>query len=568
VKNAAIAALLLALCLGAARAAEEAAPKSGWDAFDLRTRVVDGITVHYEVALEPAMDDVEKLLRAELEKTAALANGSLDPDRLHEAAAEICRFTGTPEDDSHAASAATAVGQVLRNWPLRGLLAGEGGELYIARGDSIKAFLRDGGSLPRFTYDRATDTVMLTYSYFVPVGSPDSAAPPDTPPALPGVGRIDSATPPDTPLALPVKGSDTAVDEIEKLLRVGSPVAYFGASFHEMAEVAIVRRLEYRDPHLRWFGEGFANVISLRLLEKFFGTEFADEFAAGYDPSDYADIENTVNLEFWLTASLCVKTPLDSEDDLSNARYAYATLEAKRLADEHGIECLKAILDRCAEKAPVDSAGLFDAIREVTGEDLKERFARYRTFDTAEEGIAMYAARVNEASERGDYAAMLPDVLRALELRDGYDVNFYRNIAVILAKMGEEDYADRMYQSQLATLRKPEARPAYILLAVGFINHALACGRAAVVHDVAEEVLAVDGNYVPALLVRLHRLIHERNREEATETARRIIELDPSPDSPFHSRAADFLEKADKVFGPEPRAPEPADHGGDGGEDE
>lgn len=516
--------LALLACVSGARAAEEAVEKPGWDAFDLKTRTVDGIVIHYEASLEPAMDDVEKLFRAELEKIAALDKAAFSLDRFHESAVEICRIVALPQDHPAAVGATKSVQSLFAHWPFRSLLMGKGGEIYVVRRDTTKDYLRAGGALPGFTYDKEHDIAQYRFGVYASVDSSGET-----------ITNV-------APLALPVKGADTMVEELQEFLSMGRPSLYFAVGFHEIAEMMIAARLASGDPHLRWFQEGFANVVSFYLLERLFGEGGPDDFRAQNDAAPYGDMENTVNLEYWLAAAFDVNTPLDSESVLSNARYAYATVEAKHLVDEHGIECLKAILDRCAEKKPLKSEGLFEAIREVTGEDLKERFAQYRSFDTAEEGIKMYSERYEEALKEKDYTTMLPNILRLMELKGGYDVDFYRRIALILLKMGYEDYADQMYYSQLAWLKKAAPEPVYMGLALGFVDHALKCGKPAKAYKIAEELIAFDADCVLALCVRLHRLAAEKRFDEAQQTAEHVLELDANPESPAHKDAAGFIE--------------------------
>jgi hypothetical protein len=124
------------------------------------------------------------------------------------------------------------------------------------------------------------------------------------------------------------------------------------------------------------------------------------------------------------------------------ARYAYATLEAERLIERHGVDCLRQILDEVVAGRTHDSAHLFAAIQKVTGEDLGKRFARYQPFETKDDCVKHYAEQHNAAADRKDYAEALPAMLRILEFRGLKDPRFYSNAAFLLYRMGYEKAGD------------------------------------------------------------------------------------------------------------------------------
>jgi tetratricopeptide (TPR) repeat protein len=221
----------------------------------------------------------------------------------------------------------------------------------------------------------------------------------------------------------------------------------------------------------------------------------------------------------------CVATPLKSEQRLSNARFAYATFEAQRLIEEHGIECVAQILDRACKEPRNDSRNLVAATREVTGVDVQKRFERYQTFQTKEQGLKKYADRVKAAPEGKGYQEVLSSFLRALEL-EGPAPKTYAAIAFVLTLMGNEQGGDRAMEQQLTLSKRDGRQEDYFALQKVFVEYALQCRSLKKAHEAAEEVLKKEPDFVPALAVRMDRLKASGDVSGAKEVARRVLELD------------------------------------------
>jgi hypothetical protein len=144
-------------------------------------------------------------------------------------------------------------------------------------------------------------------------------------------------------------------------------------------------------------------------------------------------------------------SPIDYEQRLIEARYAYAMHEAQRLIDKHGIDCVRRILDELASAESRTGDDISDAIEKVTGEDMDVRLNRYQSFGTREEGIPKYTAPFNAASENNDYEKMLINLLRVMELHEfQYSPNnleSWGNAAWLLFKMGYEKTGDEVMQN-------------------------------------------------------------------------------------------------------------------------
>ena len=222
-----------------------------------------------------------------------------------------------------------------------------------------------------------------------------------------------------------------------------------------------------------------------------------------------------------------------------------------RLIEAHGIECIAAILDKaCKDPRGNDSRNLIAAVKEVTGEDVEQRFLRYQTFRTAGEGLAQYAKRHNAALARKDYAAALPLLLRIQELvcrgdRKEY-LRYYAHAAFLLFRMGHQAAADRAILWR-ADLSKTSGRQrAHVALHMLFIDYARVCGNLAKAVPSAELVLQSKPDFVPALAVLMLKHGTDRQYAAAARIAQRIRDSTDDPNDPWRKMAEKVLTAARK----------------------
>jgi hypothetical protein len=243
----------------------------------------------------------------------------------------------------------------------------------------------------------------------------------------------------------------------------------------------------------------------------------------------------------------CIDTPPEVEGPLTNARYAYATFEAQRIIEQHGIECVAEILDLACKDKTNDSRNLDEAIREVTGEDIPKRFQRYQTFKTPSEGLAKYTEQFGAAMARKDYPEALMNLLHRLEVEGIGNPMYYGTAAYLLQKMGYEGLADQAILKPLGLMKRRGTEDSLLGMQTIFIIHAIKCGKLSKAHSMAEEVLKSKPDTIPALMVRLDRLVSLGKLDKAEKTARHILKLDNNPKSPARRLAQKTLERLKKT---------------------
>jgi len=506
-----LACFLFSLCANAfCLSAEET---SAWDKLNLAAVEVGAVTIHYEKVLEPgvggAKSAVEKYLADDAEwgrkwdkliAEKTVTNG-------------IDRILGWTPDEEVRAARERALSSFV-GWSIPG--PGKRVHIYFAMRKTVKDYLRAGGALPGFTYDKKKD--IASYEGQLPITSGGQQA--------------------DIHFAPPVSDPSEMAGLVSGFVDPWSRKQRSWLGIHEVVEASILWRMKTRDAHYRWFSTGFANVIAMRLTAECVGEEVAKAALADSGTARYAALEKDLNLLYWLGKAYEVETPLESERNLTYARYAYATLEAERIIDAHGIGCVKDIMSRLPAEGATAS-DITKAVTDATGEDAGERLKRYQRFETPEKGFQSYQNAGGAALERKDYAGALSCCLRMLELKQQYDARLYGWAAECLMRMGREDMADGVFQAQLKQLTPGSAE--HWAIEVELVGYALRTGMPAKAYDAAEDVLAAQPDDVPALAVRLHRLLTSQKEDEAKKTAALILKLDTNPASFFHRKAQEVI---------------------------
>ncbi|MHC4566422.1 MAG: hypothetical protein ACYTE3_11740 [Planctomycetota bacterium] len=509
-------ALLLAILIPALCSAQE---ESGWKALDLASAELPGATLYYERQLGEHVEAFRRLyeqFRADQAEQKSIIQGLLDTG--DEILAEVNRIVGWAPNEKEQADQRKILNSLVAKSP-QILDAKKELRFYLVTQATTKDHLRKGGSLPNYTYDKVTDSAAYSPQLL------------DEGPA----GGIE--------FALPVKEPQSCEKDVQAIFSMLVDMTPgCGMLLHEVVEIAILARLRPVDPYFRWFSDGFANAIAFRLLEKHLGTEAAQQFAAGYDVARYADLETHINLYYWMGLGCCIETPLETEKRLNFARYAYATLEADRLIERHGLDCVRRILDKADKGKANSSRNLFPAVKEVTGEDLEKRFRRYQTFETKEDGLKRYAEQHNAALDRKDYTEALPALLRMLELRGLEDPRFYSNSALFLYRMGHEAMGDRAILDHADFCKRRGHTAVHIIMHKLFLDYALKCRNLEKAVPSAREVMKTEPEYVPAMVVEMLRVGTEGDTAGARVIGRRILELEKNPKSPWRQLVQKALQ--------------------------
>jgi len=494
--------------------ARPAAAGAAWERLGLRATTVGGMTVRYEKALEPNLPVFER----ELAKLAA------DRDRLadilarrREIIADIHRILGVTGADP---------GEPEKTFQeMAGLFARTKLTFYLARTITIKDFLRQGGQLPDFRYDRADDSV--TYDA--------------------RLHRQAGEQPPETwdlwiPIA-PDKAFELQIGMVSQFAQgLGSGMAT--VAIHEITEMTLLQRARPTDPYWRWFSDGFANAITSVLLEKHAGKEATQELVRGYDPVKYQDLVREINLRYWMLGNYGLyvsNVPVKAESRILYARYTYALLEAQRLIERHGLDCVARILDRIAARDGRGGRDLLAAIEDATGDDLEPRLRQYQDFATVQEGGSKYAAAGKAAAEKKDEESLFVSLMRSMELRgDVFSQRYlqdFLNGALLLFWLGHEEAADEAMQNCLKLYSRdsvPQGREAAL---EAYVRYALNSHKPQKAEQMADELLAKAPEHVMALVVKMRSSLEDGNRAQAQDYARRVQRLSPEASAPYRAAA-------------------------------
>jgi len=414
--------------------------------------------------------------------------------------------------------------------------AEKGNVFYLVLQSTTKDYLRAGGTLPNYSYDKETD--MAEYRF--------------------GFGSESDNPPKQSEIFIPISSVEKSESEIQgffsMLLKAtgktpGDSLYYLG--IHEIAEIAIVRKMKSGDPYKRWFTDGFANTIAHKVILRHYSQEAADTFLADYSTEPYKEIENQLNLQYWMSAQFAFmnQSPLEQGNKFIYARYCFATREAKRLVDVHGIEIIKKILDRYKGLENKNADSLYTVIQKVTGEDLRKRFEKYQNFQSRNDGYVYYGRQYEQAMQKKDVKAMIFSMLRMLELCEQpfsrNSLNLRKNIATLLylanqKELGNQfltEFADVMIQS-----KDPQNRFVGRNLVV---LYALGINDPEVAYDYARQTFEQNPEEIHAMTIVMHQLVKENNRQKAHELARKICKIEPNDQHPCHQMAKQVLSETE-----------------------
>jgi len=503
-----------------------AADTNAWEQLDLSSTSIAGTTVYYEKSFEPKLPFFEREYKKFLAKKESAKAINAKKNQI---IADINQILGISEPDTEKQD---------KIWTeLLGVFSIEKTTFYIVKKSTTGDFLRAGGQLLNFTYDKAGNTV--TYNPEFKTTSED--------------GHIK-----DFEFTFPIDSDETFEKDVTLIFQILQDALDRGPlslMIHELVEVSLLMQAKPTDPYWRWFGDGFANAITIDILKKYTGAESAEEFAEAYDVNKYKKLEKEINLRYWMGLNFCIKTPLEYENNLSYARYAYATYEAQRLIKKHGIDCVRKILDEVCTKKSRTGQDILLAIKEVTSEDMQQRLNHYQTFETRKEGMAKYAGLLNTASDKKDYEQMLINLLRMLELHDSRisptGLRCYKEAALLLFKLGYEEAADEAMHSCVELFKNSGISLASDAAMETFIIYAFNTKNAKKAEKMAEELLKTKPDHLLSLTVQMVVHAEAGRLTEAKQIAKRILNLDKNEQSIAYKTASHVLATDPNRQGPD-----------------
>ena len=312
-------------------------------------------------------------------------------------------------------------------------LTGSGNTIYLVMQTVIKDYLRKGGSVPNIQYDKEADEA--SYQFFFELGKDNSS---NQEALIPLVSSRDKKGITESiffNLHNQVAGKSKDMDYI---------------MIHEVAEMAILRRLKSNDPYVRWFSDGFANAITREMLKKYFTQKDVDDFLATNSAAKYDGFRKEANLQYWMSLNYVSTNdwPVRRESELSLARYCFATELALEIVDAHGIDCVGKIIEKYLSDRDVTANGVMpDIIAKYTGFNVREKMLQYQKFKTVDDGIAYYDEKLKEIDAEKDPDDKIYYLMRKLELIDDcYSPKaLYVRIEIgnVLYDSGRTDFARR-----------------------------------------------------------------------------------------------------------------------------
>jgi hypothetical protein len=480
--------------------------------------------VYYEPSLETQLPAFEKAYRRFLDQ---IADNSKMVDRLlakkQAIVADINRIlepAGLPLSEQYELLVGAAKADLRPN-PV----------FHLVTQKTIKDFLRAGGKLPDFVYDKPTDTV----SYLARFEQSSESL---------SAEQFD--------IVIPVPSENEFEPKVNRFFDTMTSSllrrSVLGLAVHEVVEATFIHKVKPQGPYWRWFSDGLADAFAIELLETHLGRETAQAYHSSRNPQDYSDLQKELNLAHWMMLKYCAMRmggPLESEDRLNIARYAYSMAEVKRLIEDHSLECIRQICTDLAARQTRTSEDLFDVIKQTTGENMQERLAQYQTFTTPQEGTKKYATRFNEASDKKDYEQMLVNLLRVMELHEFQyspdNLQSWRNAAILLFRMGHADIADEVMHNCVELFSESPVPNGRAAAMETFLVYTLKCSRPLAGGNVAEDLLKIDPDNKIALSVKMLCRAHAGRLAEAKELAQKIVTLTQNDKSPAYQTARRIL---------------------------
>lgn len=495
-----------------------AADREAWKQLKLSTTQIAGATVYYEKCFEPNLPFFEKEYRQILDASAKPNKILEKKEQIVNDINRILGYTGQFTKEQHAF--------LDRMFDGIGQIVGADHTFYLARGDTIKDFLRAGGKLPYCTYDKASDKAFCENSF----------------------GFTNDGPLGDFEFVIPITSDETFEEKVglifQGLGELTSKMKY-GLAIHELTETTLFHYVKQDDVYWRWFTDGIADAVTYELLGRHFGQEDAAEWSDLRNISDYNDLEKEINLLYWMHIPYDVETMLEHESRLLCARYAYAMHEMQRLIKKYSLDCVRQILDKVTSRRGRRSDHLYQAIKGATGEDMRGRLRRYQTFESREEGIEKYDSLYKMAHEREDYEQMLINLIRRMELYPSpillSSLKTRKHVSSILFKLGYEQAGDKTVLGVLERLKNDSLEPIYNYFSELCMDYALECDNPQKVDKIADEVLGKNPYSCAALSVRMRLLSGSGNIDEARTMAKKILVLVNDPNLLYHKAALDVL---------------------------
>lgn len=209
---------------------------------------------------------------------------------------------------------------------------------------------------------------------------------------------------------------------------------------HEAAESVLVSRLKLYHPYARWFNDGVANWVGLRITDEF-APDQRKEFRSSLMPvSGDTSVRSTINLLTWLQMGFMPGNSFREKTEGNDpTNYAYATEAVVRILRGLPPDTLAKIIGKLKGKYYADTDMICTAIQEVTGRNAKAILLEYVPAHVKEglaknEDVSLYGKARGLVGEK-DYMEICRLLQASIEMRPGNkDAHF--NLAWAMRKSG------------------------------------------------------------------------------------------------------------------------------------
>ncbi len=495
---------------------------NNWDELNLSSITIDGTKVYYEKCFEPNLPFFENEYKEFLGQRDNFDKFVSQKEQIF---ADINNFLGIKEINSVPMEVFSDILGTFSGIKVK--------TFYLVKKSTIKEFLIAGGQLPNITYDKDSDIVNTSANF--------------------GFTSTEGLTS-ELEFAVPVVSSDTFEKDTSIIFQAFQKI-YKNAPFlpiHEIAEMTLIKRARPTDPYWRWFSDGMANMMAYEIGSKYAGKEDANDFLSAFDTKQYEDIKKEINLRYWMMGQYCMMSGVQSSDmpndagrKITSARYAYATFEARRLIEEHGIDCLRKILDAISSQDSRTGGDLLTTVSDVTGDDMFLRIVAYQDFMRREEAIAKYTKAAERAFANKDYEQLVFNLFRLHDLRYPTDIKEFfqdfRDTANYLFRIGMEKEADKVMKNFINNTLSSEGGNARAASLEAFIIYAYEIGKPEKALDYADELLKINPDHVASLMTKMLVFISDNKLPEAKEIAQKILSVSKNSEGPAAAIASKLL---------------------------
>lgn len=497
-------------------------PDDPWASFGLKDVTIGGVMLRYSPEVKDSLPGLRKIIRDALKKERRNYQRNRESiENVDKYIDELHRLIGGEFKKADRRKISNMTRWFLSNANVH-LRAG-GAEttiVYIPWPLLIRHFRNGGNSLPGLEYDPQNDTLQATIVREIKQKGHNGTS---------STRRI----PEKQTLAIGPKSVDDPESGL-KLLRetvdncfLASQQGTFGGAFHEAAELMIMERLDWQDPdfyrhRIRWFTDGMANALTVELLERHWGKAAGEAFLDSFDPADIKELRKEANLLHWPRMELACKIRLPATAKLFKARYTYATVEARRLIERHGLGCVKKILDADTEIRSKGKPDLLQAIKQATDEDMLPRLKAYQTFNTIAEGKAKYLKLYKQAEQNANAPAATMALLRLVELRPVAP----EEMALAMfyaAKVGDRKSAVKTMINHAKHSRQYGSREEFLNMCSAGCRFFIGINEALSAKPLSDTVLETRPKDPDALAVRMCVMFKQQKRSEARRLAKDIM---------------------------------------------